>query len=326
MDPLNHPNVMQEDPAEVTRPASEDVRAVSIPLDKLRPNPDQPRAFFDEVEQRWLTESVAKEGVLQPILVRAIEGGEFMIVAGERRFKAAQAAGLRAVPAIVVDGSKDGLEAELAVQRLALVENLQRSDLNDYELAVGVTEHLARVLGLGSRDEVARLLRRMLNDRLQPGEESLAARVDRVFRQLGRNRVSFTTNQLMVLSLHGDLQAQLRSGNLDLSKARLLNRIKDDEVRRHMMWNAIHNKWTTAVLRREIADLEVAKERTLEGERRRAEIAKRMTAVRASYVKHRRRLPPEALGEVEEALARIDSIIASFIAGPGGAEVVEEVA
>ena len=104
-------------PDKVPGDASRPPRLLEAPLDKVRPNLDQPRAFFDEVEQRWLTESVAKEGVLQPILVRPIEGDEFMVVAGERRFKAAQAAGLRAVPAVVVDGSKDGLEAELVFPR-----------------------------------------------------------------------------------------------------------------------------------------------------------------------------------------------------------------
>ena len=76
--------------------------AIDIPINKLKPNPDQPRAHFDELEHKWLTESIAKNGVLQPILVRPVEGDEFMIIAGERRYRAAKAAGRASLPAVVV--------------------------------------------------------------------------------------------------------------------------------------------------------------------------------------------------------------------------------
>lgn len=284
--------------------------AVKIPIDKLAPNPEQPRTFFDELEHKWLTESIAKEGVLQPILVRPDDDGTFLIIAGERRYRAAQAAGLESIPAVVRVNTEARPLGELDVKRMALVENLQRAELNDFELAVGVTEYLRRELGLESVDEVARLLRRMLNKTLRRGEEEVAERAKGIFRQLGRHWVSFATNQLTVLSLHEEIQDQLRQGALDLSKARLLNRVKDLELMRHLMWNAIANKWTSAMLQREINDLDNAEKRTMEGEVRRAEIAKRMTAMRKSYVKIRRKLPDGTLSEIEQLLQRFDDLVA----------------
>lgn len=298
-----------EAPAEAQAPAGEE-RTVDIPVDKLKPNPDQPRAFFDELEHKWLTESIVKEGVLQPILVRPDDDGTFLIIAGERRYRAAQAAGLESIPAVVRVNTEARPLGELDVKRMALVENLQRAELNDFELAVGVTEYLRRELGLESVDEVARLLRRMLNKTLRRGEEEVAERAKGIFRQLGRHWVSFATNQLTVLSLHEEIQDQLRQGALDLSKARLLNRVKDLELMRHLMWNAIANKWTSAMLQREINDLDNAEKRTMEGEVRRAEIAKRMTAMRKSYVKIRRKLPDGTLSEIEQLLQRFDDLVA----------------
>lgn len=310
MDSENSENTTQVEAHQsaAVRPNEADL-AVRIPIGQLQPNPDQPRSFFDEVEHKWLTESIAKEGVLQPILVKPTEDGQFMIIAGERRYRAAQAAGLESIPAVVRSDTDTRPVRDLDVKRMALIENLQRAELNDFELAVGVTEYLRRELQMESLDEVARLLRRMLNKTLRQGEQGTADQVEAMFRQLGRHWVSFTTNQLTVFSLHRELQDQLRLGALDLSKARLLNRVKDVELMRHLMWNAIANKWSSAMLKREIADLSTVRQRTMDGELRRAEIAKRMTATRRAYVKNRRRLPDETLAEIEELMERIDLLV-----------------
>ena len=105
--------------------------AREIPIELIAGNPDQPRTQFDEVELEELVQSVRARGVLQPILLRPAPGraGEYQIVAGERRWRAAQRAGLKAVPAVVREvNDQETLE-------LALIENLQRSDLNAMEEA-----------------------------------------------------------------------------------------------------------------------------------------------------------------------------------------------
>ena len=103
----------------------------SFRVDDLRPDPEQPRRRFAEEPMEELTASVSEHGVLQPILVRRADDGGYVIVAGERRWRAAQQAGLETVPAVVVAGTA------ASPLTLALIENLQREDLNPIEAALG---------------------------------------------------------------------------------------------------------------------------------------------------------------------------------------------
>jgi ParB family transcriptional regulator, chromosome partitioning protein len=142
------------------------VGALDIPIELIRRNPEQPRRHFDEEELRELAASIGARGVLQPILVRPLpdSSGEYQIVAGERRWRAAQAAGLRAMPALIRD--LDDLE----VMEVALIENVQRADLNPLEEARGYAamserfnrnaETIADIVGK-SRSHVANTLRLM---------------------------------------------------------------------------------------------------------------------------------------------------------------------
>src|SRR5215475_10693706 len=102
-----------------------------IPLDRLEPNPNQPRADIGDLEE--LTASIREKGVLEPLLVRPSQvGGRFMIISGERRYQAAREAGLHEVPCIEMDVD------DRAVAEIALIENLQRKDLTPYEEADGL--------------------------------------------------------------------------------------------------------------------------------------------------------------------------------------------
>ena len=119
-----------------------------LPLQKVEPNPDQPRRTFDEEELQALADSIAAHGILQPLAVRASGGGFYQIIAGERRWRAARMAGLSEVPVVVLEAD------DRTVMELALVENLQRQDLNPME------EAAARVGK--SRPAVANALRLLL--------------------------------------------------------------------------------------------------------------------------------------------------------------------
>lgn len=140
----------EEDPAKI----------INLPLTSISPNPDQPRKFFDSESLKDLTSSIRDRGLLQPIVVRkAIDGENFILIAGERRWRAAQAAGLRKIPALVRQ-HEDPLE-------LALIENLQRQDLYPIEEAEallklkgrqGLTDEiLAKIVGK-SRSTVTEIL------------------------------------------------------------------------------------------------------------------------------------------------------------------------
>lgn len=149
-----------------------------LPIELIEPNPDQPRKRFTEAELAELAESVAEKGVLQPLLVRPMEGGHYQIVAGERRWRAAQRARLHEVPVLVREFTdRETLE-------IAIVENVQRADLNAVEEArafkqlienFGHTQdEVARAVGK-SRAHIANTLRllalpRAVLDRLEAGD------------------------------------------------------------------------------------------------------------------------------------------------------------
>lgn len=112
--------------------ATEETGGVTVlPLQKVEPNPNQPRKYFDEEELQALADSIAAHGLLQPLAVRDMGGGFYQIIAGERRWRAARLAGLSEVPVVVVEAD------DRTVMELALVENLQRQDLNPMEEAEG---------------------------------------------------------------------------------------------------------------------------------------------------------------------------------------------
>jgi ParB family chromosome partitioning protein len=159
------------------------------PIELLRRNPDQPRRLFPESELEELTESIRTHGLLQPILVRPAPGaaGEYQIVAGERRWRAAQRAGLRAVPIVVRDFN------ELEILEVGLVENLQREDLNPLEEAAAF---------------------RMLMERFGRTQDAVAQAV-------GKSR-SYVANMLRLLSLPEDVRGYVEAGQLSAGHARAI--------------------------------------------------------------------------------------------------------
>ena len=112
-------------------PASEKSPYQMLPLHKVEPNPDQPRQDFDEEELHQLADSITVHGVIQPLTVRQLPSGYYQIIAGERRWRASRLAGLYEVPAVVMEAD------DKKATELALIENLQRQDLNPVEEALG---------------------------------------------------------------------------------------------------------------------------------------------------------------------------------------------
>lgn len=167
----------------------------TLPLDRIRPNKDQPRRTFDDVELAELADSIRQNGVLQPLLVRD-RGDYYEIVAGERRYQAARAAGLDEVPVIIRDISDDD------VFKLALIENLQRSDLSPLEEANGYRQ-LIKEKGL-TQEELAKIL--------------------------SKSR-STITNTLRLLDLPEEVQELVETGQLTAGHARAILAVPDEEGR-----------------------------------------------------------------------------------------------
>ena len=121
-----------------------------LPIHKIEPNPDQPRRDFDEEELEALADSIAEHGIIQPLTVRELNSGYYQIVAGERRWRAARLANLSEVPVVIIDAD------DKTTMELALIENLQRQDLNPVEEAMGYHTLMADY-GLTQEDTASRV-------------------------------------------------------------------------------------------------------------------------------------------------------------------------
>ena len=194
--PAPQPAVQPPAPAQPVAPqavqaappsAAADAGPRSIPIDLVQRNPQQPRKHFDESELNDLANSIRTHGILQPILVRPIAGGRYEIVAGERRWRASQRAGLHSIPAVIRELD------EVEVLEIAIVENVQRTDLNPIEEAQGF---------------------QALIDRFSRTQEEIADAV-------GKSRPHIA-NMLRLLKLPEELQEMVRDGRLTAGHARAI--------------------------------------------------------------------------------------------------------
>ena len=165
-----------------------------LPIYKVEPNPDQPRHDFDEEELQALAESIALHGIIQPLTVREMPNGYYQIIAGERRWRAARLANLSDVPAVIIEAD------DKKAMELALIENLQRQDLNPLEEALGYQS--------------------LMNDYGLTQEEA-AGRV-------GKSRPA-VANSLRLLSLCPEVQDRVRKGELTAGHARAILQLKSEK-------------------------------------------------------------------------------------------------
>ena len=175
------------------RPKPEGVSVIQIPLDDLAPGQYQPRTKMHKSTLEELSQSIKEQGILQPLVVRRLASGRFEIVVGERRWRAAQLAGISTVPAIVRDLNND------ETAKIALIENLQREDLNALDQAKGLFR-LQREFNLT--------------------QEELGAAV-------GKSR-STVTNLLRLLSLSSEVQSLLEEGKIEMGHARSLLTLSEE--------------------------------------------------------------------------------------------------
>jgi ParB family chromosome partitioning protein len=223
-----------------------------ISLDQIILPPTQPRRYFDPQAMQELVESVKNEGILQPILVRP-RGEKYELVAGERRCRAALESGLTEVPVTVREMTDDQ-----AVQ-YALVENLQREDLNPLEETEGILSLLAFRLGC-DLDSVFSKLYRMENEakgkvtRYVSGKEETEA-IEQVFASLGRmNWQSFVRTRLPLFKLPPDILDALRAGRLEYTKAIAIAQIKDEAERHRLLDDAIYDFLSLSRIRERVKE------------------------------------------------------------------------
>src|ERR1044071_5447878 len=186
------------------RPAAMSEEMVEIDIDLIEPNSFQPRTNFNEEKLEELAQSIRTNGVIQPLLVRRVDNDRYQLVAGERRWRAAQRAGLLKVPCVVKEIPEDKL------LELALVENIQRQELNAIEEAQAY-KRLIETLGLT--------------------QEMVAQRV-------GRDR-TFITNYLRLLRLPEDIQRLVEQEKISMGHARALLGVDDPDIQRKVAQNII---------------------------------------------------------------------------------------
>jgi len=194
-------------------PGSAQGRALlSLPIEAVERSPDQPRKRFDDARMDELAASIRQHGVVEPILVRR-HGARYRIVAGERRWRAAQRAGLREIPAILREAS------DIEAFELALVENLQRADLNAIEEAEAY-EVLVKEHGL-TQEQVAE--------------------------KVGKDRSSIA-NALRLLKLPEDVRDLVRGGELDMGHARALLGVEGADAIRKLAHRAVRERLSVRAL------------------------------------------------------------------------------
>lgn len=226
----------------------------TIAIEKICLPVKQPRRFFDSDKLGQLAESIRQHGILEPILVRAQPKGQYELIAGERRYQAAQLAGLQEIPVVVRE-----LSAQEAFQ-LALIENLQREDLNPVEETEGVLDLLTLKLEC-SQDEVFDALTQMATAQKKGVELSgnVSRQVEMIAQILestiGLTPESFRTSRLPLLKLPVNVLEILRQGKLEYTKARTIARLKDDQARQQLLEEAIAQRLSLAQIKERIKDL-----------------------------------------------------------------------
>jgi ParB family chromosome partitioning protein len=215
-----------------------------LPLSKIQPNPNQPRRYFDPDALASLKTSIEEHGILEPLLVRK-QQQLYELVAGERRYRAATELELKEVPVVIGEFSdREALE-------VALIENLQREDLNPVEETQSILELLALELEV-DLDELRSRLNKMKHaqDRHQPldtiiGSEQIMQRLD----SLGYKWNSWVKNRLPVLNLPDAILEALSQGQLRYTAATAIATVKNESARLALLQQAIEEKLSVAQIR-----------------------------------------------------------------------------
>ncbi|MBP3252686.1 MAG: ParB/RepB/Spo0J family partition protein [Prevotella sp.] len=180
-----------------------------IPIEQIEPNPDQPRREFDATAMQELASSIQNMGIIAPITLRQVSPERYQIIAGERRWRASQIAGLKSIPAYIRTADDE------SVMELALVENIQREDLNAIEIALAY-EHLAESSGMT--------------------QEKISERV-------GKSRTA-VTNYMRLLKLPAQIQMALKNREIDMGHARALLALDSPSMQLKLFRDVLKNQYS----------------------------------------------------------------------------------
>jgi ParB family chromosome partitioning protein len=235
-----------------------DTAQLTAQIDKIICNPEQVRRYFDPDKLATLTASVLEVGVRTPLWVRPYSDDKYLLIAGERRYRAAQDAGLAEVPIIIIEVD------EASAFKLSLLENLQREDLNPVEETEGILHLLSWQLDCTTKEVVALLNRKAHLDKKKVEfsdevTENVFRKqwelVEKVFTTVGRlSPESFRVTRLPLLNMPADILEALSSGQIEYTKARAIATVKDEEIRAKLLAESIAEKLSLAQIRERIKE------------------------------------------------------------------------
>lgn len=242
-------------------PAEEAESAVAsfVAIGSICMSVEQPRRYFEPEKLEQLALSIKEHGILEPLLVRPLRHGDYELVAGERRYRAAQIVGLTEVPVVVRE-----LNDEEALQ-ISLIENLQREDLNPVEETEGILQLLATRLNRGVED-VTLLLYRMQNEAKGKVTQNVLGnsegqQVRTMFDSLGlMSWESFVSSRLPLRNLPEEILEALRGGRIEYTKATAIARVKDLSQRQALLEEAIAQSLSLTQIRERIKEVRPVKE------------------------------------------------------------------
>jgi ParB family transcriptional regulator, chromosome partitioning protein len=304
------------------RPAVESMRSVSAflsePLDQsvaitaqnkvaiqqITLPPKQPRRYFDPDRMAQLVQSVQEHGILEPLLVRPIGEDQYELLAGERRLRAAQEIGLEEVPIVAREFS------DRQALQVALIENLQREDLNPVEETEAIMELLALALEV-EQPEVVAILNQVANAQKRGLELT-----ENVFRQheqieellkgIGRfTAQSFRSSRLPLLNLPEDVLEVLRQGKLEYTKARAIAQVKDEPQRKKLLKQSVSKGLSLVEIKGQVAELKATDE-AAGGE---VSFVDRFDSVYRQVKKVKLWDDPKKLRKLEKMLAELEAMV-----------------
>jgi len=279
------------------RPSVDVKDATSISLTSIQLPAQQPRRYFDVQKLQQLAESIRVHGILEPLLVRPVPDNRYELVAGERRYRAAKEIGLQEVPVVIRELS------DLQAVELALIENLQREDLNPVEETEGILALLSAKLDIPT-NEVSQLLHRLAkrtSDNVV-GSEAASEVIEAVFQMVGKmSWESFASHRLPLLNLPQPVLEALRAGKIEYTKARALARVKDPDVLNDLLEQSTTEQWSLNQIRAAVSETtQFVKSESTELKQRFSQVSKTLKASTVWQDEGKRQRLEQLLDELQQ--------------------------
>ena len=275
----------------------------SLPLESITLPDYQPRQYFDPQKLSELAATISSRGILEPLLVRPLDQNRFELVAGGRRYRAAQSVGLSSVPVVILSLTDDE-----AIE-VSLLENLQREDLNPVEETEGILRLLSKQLKL-ERSEVLSLLHRMRNEVKGAASRNVSAReeasiVESLFAPLGLTWKSFVETRLPLLKLPEEILSALRAGQLAYTKAIAIAKLKEPGPRKQLLEETIADNLSLSQIKEKIQQLQ----RVTDGESNPSEESQLKTTYQRLKKSRLWKKDPKKWKRVATLLRKIETLI-----------------